>query len=79
MKRIHDCTFMSSLLSQLDIVRVALKDPHTPAADPLRSGALDSGLGQARDLGGGTGHSAGRCPGFNGCNGLTITFTRPAT
>lgn len=52
-------TFVSPLLSELHVVRVALKYSHSPPADPLHvCVAFTGALTQTRDLGRRSGHAA---------------------
>lgn len=64
---------MASLLCELDVVRVGLKYPDSPATDPLHRSAFISRLRQTGDLGGGSSHATGHNPGLYAWNELRIT------
>lgn len=64
---VYRFTFVSSLLRQLDVVRVGLKYSHSPPAGPLHRRALGGGLAEAGNLGGGSGHAAVRSSRLYAC------------
>lgn len=64
---------MSTPLCKLDVVRVWLKYPNSPSADPLHRSDFVGGLGQTWDLGGRSSRAVGRSSKLYTCNQLTIT------
>lgn len=67
------CTFVSTPLGELDVIRVWLKYPNSPPTGPLRRRGFVSALGQTGDLGGRSSHAGVHDAGFDACNNLRIT------
>merc|ERR1719309_370419 len=57
--------FVSSAFCKFDVLRVRLKYPHSPSADPLHFGVFISSLRQTGNLGGWSSHACVHHPRLN--------------